>query len=40
MLEDMRRELESTVTPLLRGILDDTQKLFRQDLLVSFFKLQ
>ena len=35
MLEDMRRELESTVTPLLRGILDDTQKLFRQELALA-----
>jgi hypothetical protein len=32
MLEDVRREVESTVAPLIRGILEDSQKLFRQEL--------
>jgi hypothetical protein len=32
MLEDVRREVESTVAPLVRGILEDSQKLFRQEL--------
>ncbi len=32
MIEDFRREFESTMTPLLRGILDDTQKLLRQEI--------
>lgn len=35
MLEEMRREFESTMTPLMRGILDDTQKLFRQELALA-----
>ena len=35
MMEDVRRELESTVAPLLRGILDDTQRLFRQELALA-----
>ena len=35
MLEDVRRELESTVTPLLRGILEDTQRLFRQEIALA-----
>ncbi len=32
MLEEVRREVESTVAPLIRGILEDSQKLFRQEL--------
>lgn len=40
MLEDMRREFESTMTPLLRGILDDTQKLFRQELALAKVEVQ
>lgn len=40
MLEDMRREFESTMTPLLRGILDDTQKLFRQEIALAKVEVQ
>lgn len=32
MLEEIRRELESTVAPLVRGIVEDSQKLLRQEL--------
>jgi hypothetical protein len=35
MIEDFRREFESTMTPLLRGILDDTQKLLRQEIALA-----
>jgi hypothetical protein len=35
MMEDFRREFESTMTPLLRGILDDTQKLLRQEIALA-----
>lgn len=35
MLEDVRREVESTVAPLIRGILEDSQKLFRQELALA-----
>ena len=35
MIEEFRREFESTMTPLLRGILDDTQKLFRQEIALA-----
>lgn len=35
MMEDFRQEFESTVTPLLRGILDDTQKLLRQEIALA-----
>jgi hypothetical protein len=35
MMEDFRQEFESTMTPLLRGILDDTQKLFRQEIALA-----
>jgi hypothetical protein len=35
MMEDIRREFESTMTPLLRGILDDTQKLLRQEIALA-----
>jgi hypothetical protein len=35
MMEEFRREFESTMTPLLRGILDDTQKLFRQEIALA-----
>jgi uncharacterized membrane protein YqjE len=31
MIDDIRREVEVTVAPLLRNILDDAQKLFRQE---------
>jgi hypothetical protein len=31
MIEDIRREVEVTVAPLLRSILEDAQKLFRQE---------
>jgi uncharacterized membrane protein YqjE len=31
-MEGLRGEFEGTVVPLLRGILEDTQKLFRQEL--------
>lgn len=34
-MEDFRREFESTMTPLLRGILDDTQKLLRQEIALA-----
>lgn len=40
MIEDVRRELESTVAPLLRGILDDTQRLFRQELALAKVEVQ
>jgi len=40
MLEEMRQEVESTMTPLLRGILDDTQKLFRQELALAKVEVQ
>jgi hypothetical protein len=32
MLEEIRKELELTVAPLVRGIVEDSQKLFRQEL--------
>jgi hypothetical protein len=35
MLEDVRREVESTVAPLIRGILEDSQRLFRQELALA-----
>lgn len=35
MIEDIRREFESTVTPLLRGIVEDTQKLLRQEIALA-----
>ena len=35
MLEEVRREVESTVAPLIRGILEDSQKLFRQELALA-----
>lgn len=35
MMEDFRREFESTMTPLLRGIVDDTQKLLRQEIALA-----
>jgi hypothetical protein len=35
MLEDVKQQVESTVTPLLRGILEDTQKLLRQELALA-----
>lgn len=35
MIEDFRREFESTVAPLLRGIVDDTQKLLRQEIALA-----
>lgn len=35
MLEDVRREVESTVAPLLRAILEDSQRLFRQELALA-----
>ena len=34
-MEDFRREFESTMSPLLRGILDDTQKLLRQEIALA-----
>jgi hypothetical protein len=34
-MEDFRREFESTMTPLLRGIVDDTQKLLRQEIALA-----
>jgi hypothetical protein len=35
MMEEFRREFETTMTPLLRGILDDTQKLLRQEIALA-----
>jgi len=35
MMEDFRREFESTMSPLLRGIVDDTQKLLRQEIALA-----
>lgn len=35
MMEDFRREFESTLTPLLRGIVEDTQKLMRQEIALA-----
>ncbi|MEN9845040.1 MAG: hypothetical protein RIS36_187 [Pseudomonadota bacterium] len=35
MIEDFRREFESTMIPLLRGIVDDTQKLLRQEIALA-----
>lgn len=35
MIEDFRREFESTMTPLLRGIVEDTQKLLRQEIALA-----
>jgi hypothetical protein len=35
MMEDFRREFETTMTPLLRGIVDDTQKLLRQEIALA-----
>lgn len=35
MIDEFRREFESTMTPLLRGILDDTQKLLRQEIALA-----
>ena len=35
MMDEFRREFESTMTPLLRGILDDTQKLLRQEIALA-----
>ncbi|MEY4669070.1 MAG: hypothetical protein RL518_1769 [Pseudomonadota bacterium] len=35
MIEDFRREFETTMTPLLRGIVDDTQKLLRQEIALA-----
>lgn len=35
MLEEFRQEFESTVTPLLRGIAQDTQKLLRQEIALA-----
>ncbi len=35
MIEDFRREFELTLTPLLRGIVEDTQKLLRQEIALA-----
>jgi len=35
MFEDIREQVESTVAPLVRGILDDTQTLLRQELALA-----
>jgi hypothetical protein len=35
MMEEFRHEFETTMTPLLRGILDDTQKLLRQEIALA-----
>jgi hypothetical protein len=35
IIEDFRREFESTLTPLLRGIVEDTQKLLRQEIALA-----
>jgi len=40
MLEEIRRELESTVAPLVRGIVEDSQKLLRQELTLVRVELQ
>ena len=35
MIEEFRREFETTLTPLLRGIVEDTQKLLRQEIALA-----
>ena len=40
MLEDLRQEFETTMTPLVRGIFDDAQKLFRQELQLARVEMQ
>jgi hypothetical protein len=35
MMEDFRREFESTMVPLLRGIVEDTQRLLRQEIALA-----
>lgn len=40
MLEDIRQEFETTMTPLVRGIFDDAQKLFRQELQLARVEMQ